>query len=138
MKKALIIMVITVLLLAIIGGYLILDRMFPIADPIDLPAKETITSITLTDNNGNTLMVETSTIDEILKSITDVKPTRIMSVNDSPAVKNFYSIEIRTDTRQYRYYLYAENLQVYIEDPYTGVYQSEQQFLDYIATYFQS
>ena len=82
-------------------------------------------------------LIETTDIDKILKNIIDAQPTREMSVNDYPATKAYYTIEIDTVARQYRYFLYAENSQVYVELPYEGIYKTNQQFLDFVVNYFK-
>ena len=56
-----------------------------------------------------------------------------MSVNDAPYTKVYYIIQIDTSDRQYRYYVYRESSQVYIEMPYTGIYKTSDQFLDVVA-----
>ena len=137
MKKTLVIIIIALLGIAVIGGYAILNNIFPKADPIKFPDTESITAITLIQNDGSSVAIETADFGEILKNITNAQPTRTMSVNDCPTAKTYYTIEVDTAARQYRYFLYAEKSQVYIELPYEGIYKSNQQFLDFIADYFK-
>ena len=137
MKKTLVIIIIALLGIAVIGGYAILNNIFPKADPIKFPDTESITAITLIQKGGSSVAVETADFGEILKNITNAQPTRTMSVNDYPTAKTYYTIEVDTAARQYRYFLYAENSQVYIELPYEGIYKSNQQFLDFVAEYFK-
>ena len=136
MKKTWIAVMIVLLGAAVMGGYAVLDRIFPKAEPVNCPGIESITTITLIQNNGSSLVVEAADFGEILENITDTQPTRAMSVNDHPSAKTYYTIEVDTAARRYRYFLYAERSQVYIELPYEGIYQSNQQFLDFIAAYF--
>ena len=137
MKKTWVIIIIALLGIAVIGGYAILNNIFPKADPIKFPDTESIIAITLLQNDGSFVAVETADFGEILKNITNAQPTRTMSVNDYPTAKTYYTIEVDTAARQYRYFLYAENSQVYIELPYEGIYKSNQQFLDFVAEYFK-
>ena len=83
------------------------------------------------------ILLRTADFGEILKYITNAQPTRTMSVNDKPTAKAYYTIEVDTAARQYRYFLYAENSQVYIEIPYEGIYKTNQQVLDFVAEYFE-
>ena len=131
------IIIIALLGIAVIGGYAILNNIFPKADPIKFPDTESITAITLIQKDGSSVAVENTDFGEILKNITNAQPTRTMSVNDYPTAKTYYTIEVDTAARQYRYFLYAEKSQVYIELPYEGIYKSNQQFLDFIADYFK-
>ena len=137
MKKTWVIIIIAFLGIAVIGGYAILNNIFPKADPIKFPDTESITAITLIQKDGSSVAVETADFGEILKNITNAQPTRTMSVNDYPTAKTYYTIEVDTAARQYRYFLYAKNSQVYIELPYEGIYKSNQQFLDFVAEYFK-
>lgn len=137
MKKTWVIIIIALLGISVIGGYAILNNIFPKADPIKFPDTESITAITLIQKDGSSVAVETANFGEILKNITNAQPTRTMSVNDYPTAKTYYTIEVDTAARQYRYFLYAENSQVYIELPYEGIYKSNQQFLDFVAEYFK-
>ena len=136
MKKTWVIIIIALLGIAVIGGYAILNNIFPKADPIKFPDTESITAITLIQKDGSSVAVETADFGEILKNITNAQPTRTMSVNDYPTAKTYYTIEVDTAARQYRYFLYAENSHVYVELPYEGIYKSNQQFLDFVAEYF--
>ena len=137
MKKTWVIIIIAFLGIAVIGGYAILNNIFPKADPIKFPDTESITAITLIQKDGSSVAVETADFGEILKNITNAQPTRTMSVNDYPTAKTYYTIEVDTAARQYRYFLYAENSQVYVELPYEGIYKANQQFLDFVAEYFK-
>ena len=137
MKKTWVIIIIALLGIAVIGGYAILNNIFPKADPIKFPDTESITAITLIQKDGSSVAVETADFGEILKNITNAQPTRTMSVNDYPTAKTYYTIEVDTAARQYRYFLYAENSQVYVELPYEGIYKANQQFLDFVAEYFK-
>ena len=137
MKKTWVIIIIALLGIAVIGGYAILNNIFPKADPIKFPDTESITAITLIQKDGGSVAVETADFGEILKNITNAQPTRTMSVNDYPTAKTYYTIEVDTAARQYRYFLYAENSQVHIELPYEGIYKANQQFLDFVLEYFK-
>ena len=137
MKKTWVIIIIAFLGIAVIGGYAILNNIFPKADPIKFPDTESITAITLIQKDGSSVAVETADFGEILKNITNAQPPRTMSVNDYPTAKTYYTIEVDTAARQYRYFLYAENSQVYIELPYEGIYKANQQFLDFVLEYFK-
>ena len=137
MKKTWVIIIIALLGIAVIGGYAIFNNIFPKADPIKFPDTESITAITLIQKDGSSVAVATADFGEILKNITNAQPTRTMSVNDYPTAKTYYTIEVDTAARQYRYFLYAENSQVYVELPYEGIYKANQQFLDFIEEYFK-
>lgn len=137
MKKVWIIVIIALFGFSIIGGYVVLNNIFPKAPPINYPSAEEITTIQLIQNNDVSVMVESENIEELLQNISNAQPTRKMSVNDYPAAKNCYAIEIDTHEKEYRYFIYQEDSQVYIEIPYQGVYQASIQSLDFVREYFE-
>ena len=135
MKKTWVV-IIALFAVAVIGGYALFVNIFPLATPINCPDSESVTAITLFDKDGSSAEVETADFEEILKKITNARPTRAMSVNDYPTAKAYYTIKIDTESREYRYFLYTEGSRVYIESPYEGIYKTDKQFIDYIADLF--
>lgn len=138
MKKFWIAVIIALLGIAVFGGYAVLDSIFPKAGPIKCFDTESITTVTLVQNNGSSVAVETEDFGEILEIITNARPTRKMSVNDYPTAKTYYTIEVDTAARQYRYFVYVENSQAYIEIPYEGIYKIEPKFINFAAEHFRN
>ena len=136
-KWLIIILIIALLVITISGVYVFIDRFFPKAETIKCPNIESIIAISLSQNNDISVMVETAKFGEFLQNIKNAQPTRIMSVNDYPTATNYYTIEINTSEREYQYYIYGENSEVYIEIPYEGIYKSKQQFLNFVIEYFK-
>ena len=163
--SAAVIAIVALLVIAVIGAYPVYNYMFPMAEPIDCPDMESITSITLIQDNNTFVTVETTDSGDFLHNISNAEPTRIWSVNDypvekltatagseqnsstegparfaldgNPVEKSYYTMEIDTSERKYRYFIYEENSQVYIESPYEGVYKTNQQILDLVAKQFK-
>ena len=139
MKKTWIIVIIVLLSISIIGGgYAVLDNIFPKAANINYPTEDSITSISLIQNNNVSVTIDATDFEEFLQNIRNAQPTRQMSVNDYPTVKTYYTIVVDTSVREYKYFIYAENSQVYIELPYEGIYKANQQVLDFIVKYFKN
>lgn len=136
MKRSWMIAITVFLLIVVTGGYMVFDQTFPKADSIHCPDIESIEKITLVKNDGSSIKVENTDFGELLHHIRNAQPTRRMSVNDAPYTKVYYIIQIDTSDRQYRYYVYRESSQVYIEMPYTGIYKTSDQFLDVVAENF--
>lgn len=143
MKKKSIILVV-ILCLAFSGGYFVFDSIFPKAGPISGPTQNRankdrlIKSISLMKNDNSSVMVENQNLGIVLQNIDKAQPTRKMSVNDYPTVERYYTIEILSSVRVYRYFIYKENSQVYIEVPYEGIYTSSQEFYEFVEGYFNS
>lgn len=138
------VIIIVILCLVLIGGYFVFDSIFPKAGVISGPTQnrankdKLIKAISLMWDDNSFAMVENQDIGTVLQNINSAIPTRKMSVNDYPTVKDYYSIEIISSVRTYRYFIYEENSQVYIEVPYEGIYKSNQEFYDFIAGYFNN
>lgn len=136
-KNTLILVLVIVLVVALVVlACTVINSMFPKAAPISCPSADSITSFLLIQNDGSSTSVATDDFDEFLQNILNAQPTRIWSVQDYPSVQTYYTIEIGTSDRFYRYFIYTENSQVYIEHPYEGIYKTTQYFLDAITEYF--
>lgn len=120
------------LFLCFLGGYAFLDHLFPKAAPLSVPAEEAITAITLTDDSGTVIPISPADNAALLHALHFVRPTRKMSVNDTPSARPYVLLEVTTAARYYRYYIYEESAQVCVELPYEGVYHASPQLLDLI------
>lgn len=136
-KCFVLIVIFSLFAISVIGGYVLINNIFPKANPINYPDIENITMVSLIDNNDVSVIVETSDYEKVLQNIGGAKPTRQMSVNDYPTVKNYYTVKIDTTEREYRYFIYTDNSQAYIEIPYEGIYKADQQFLNYLVNHFK-
>ena len=137
MKKALIAAVVVLLVLLSVGGYFLLDSMFPVAAPITCPNEEDIVSISLLQNSDPSSAIEISDFRSVMQGIRIVEPTRGWSIQDYPPTEIYYTIQIETSARLHRYFVYTEDSQVYVESPYNGIYKANQQILDFVAGYFK-
>ena len=127
--------VVVFLCLATVGGYCVVDHIFPKAGPISCPDTESVVSIVLSQKDDTFAPVAIFEYEWILQEIREAEPTRIMSVNDYPAVKDYYVIDIASTARSYRYFVYVDDSQVYVELPYEGIYKVNQQFYGRIVSY---
>lgn len=120
-----------------VGAYPVYNYLFPMAEAIVCPSGDDITSVSLARSSDPSAAIEISDFATLLQTFRNTKPTRNWSVQDYPAAENYYTIEIDTPARQYRYFVYTEDSQVYVESPYEGVYQANQQILDLVAEHFE-
>ena len=117
-----------ILLLALgIGGYAAYNELFPMAKPIVVAQQEQIQSVSVSLQD----VAETTITDAtaLLAMIADAEPTRIMSVNDDPTAKVYYTVTAAVPEREYRYFVYEDNGEVLIEIPYEGVYRADRELL---------
>ena len=138
MKKIIIPIIVVVVIAALIGGsYLLIDSLFPKADPINIPSASSVVSMTVIKNasrqNGEQKAIASTDIDGILSLLSEAEPTRKMSVQDSPDAKTYYEIAVKTDERTYYFYAYEEGGIYYIEIPYEGIYTTDKGFLELLS-----
>ena len=127
MKKIIIpIIVIVILAGLILGGYFVIDSLFPKADPINVPSSNSVISMTVVKNEkrraGEPREISSADVDSILSKLTEAEPTRKMSVQDSPDADTYYEIAAITNERTHYFYVYFEDGTCYVEIPYEGIY----------------
>ncbi len=139
MKKKNIILTVVVVVcvgLLAVAVYLFND-IFPKAKPIRRPEIEDVVSVSLNCNTLDaSIPLNELHIEDLLLYISEARPTRKQSLNDYPTSGAYYGVEIQTGDKEYRYYVYEEGEQVYIEMPYEGIYTSEIELLNLVLTYF--
>ena len=113
--KKIVILVVALAIIAglIIGGYLMIDSLFPKADQINAPSASSVVSMTVKKNenrnDGDLREIANSDVDSILSKLSEAEPTRKMSVQDSPDAQTYYEIAVKTNERTHYFYLYFES-----------------------------
>ena len=139
MKKIIIPIIAVIVLAALIGGaYLVMDSLFPKADPINVPFASSVVSMTVIKNenrqDGEQRAIASADIDSILSLLSEAEPTRKMSVQDSPDAKTYYEIAVKTSDRTHSFYVYFENGICYVEIPYEGIYTVDNGLVNLLPT----
>ena len=139
MKKIIIpIIVIVILAGLILGGYFVIDSLFPKADPINVPSASSVVSLTVKKNEDRKdeepREIADADIDDILSKLSEAEPTRKMSVQDSPDAKTYYEIAAKTDERTHYFYVYFDNGTCYVEIPYEGIYTVDKGIVNLLPT----
>lgn len=111
---------------------------FPEAESIRYPELEKVVSVTLGCNTPDVsiTMVE-KYYEDLLLCISEAEPTRKQAMDDYPTSRPYYGVEIKTRENRYRYYVYEDGEQVYIEIPYEGIYTAEMELFDLVLKYFE-
>lgn len=130
MKKKIVVTVVIVVMLLLFGGYLILDDIFPKAEPIVQIEVGMIESVSLYNNEDEEIVICESELQKFLYYINNAKATRMMSANDYPYIRPYYLIEIKTMERVFRYMAYEDHGTAYIELPYEGIYVVENEIVE--------
>ena len=137
-KKGVLISILFVIIGAAIGGYVMLNKLFPKADDINIPSASSVISMTvmksIQSEEGENREISLDNIDDILSKLSCAEPTRIMSVQETPAVQKYYKITVETAERMHYYYIYFEEGTCYAESPYEGVYIIDEGILKLLPT----
>ena len=138
--KKIVILVVALAIIAglIIGGYLMIDSLFPKADPINVPSASSVVSMTVKKNenrnDGDLREIANADVDSILSKLSEAEPTRKMSVQDSPDAQTYYEIAAKTNERTHYFYIYFENGTCYVEIPYEGIYTVDNGLVNLLPT----
>ena len=139
MKKIIIPIIIVIVIAGLIGvGYLVIDDIFPKADPINVPSASSVVSMTVIKNesrqDGEQRAIANDDIDSILSLLSEAEPTRKMSVQDCPDAKTYYEIAVKTSERTHSFSVYFENGTCYVEIPYEGIYTVDKGLVNLLPT----
>jgi|LSQX01.3.fsa_nt_gb hypothetical protein len=117
-----------------IGSIIAYNHVFPKAESIQFPNIEKISTIEISKNSLDIKYTDNETIVTIASFFKNAKPTRKVSVNESPYVKEYYIVNIITEdsSRFYSSYIYQENSKWYIEQPYWGIYEIDVDIISFI------
>ncbi len=131
-----IVMIVYVCIVA--GGIYLYNDLFPKAKPMEMPKTEAVESIWLSYNTTS-MSIPMSIMDweKLCECISEAEPTRIQAYNENPTVKLYYCIDIQTTDRPYRYFIYEDDHQIYVEVPYVGIYETDIEALNCVLSYFQ-
>lgn len=132
MKKRIIAAVVFVVVALL--GFLVFDSVCPKAEKVSVPDKTQVTSVKLGSDSWAEFQLIPDEYDKLFALMGSIKPTRKQSVNDYPYVTPYYTVTISTSEQEYRCFVYSEDSSVYVEFPYQGIYESNDQLIDFILS----
>ena len=102
------------------------------AAPMDLPPDNAVTEAVIVTMNGEKIAVtEPDRIEAVMHFLRAAEPTRRQSVNDQPTnVASYGTVTIRAGDRTTMVYYYEKSDRYYIEQPYQGVYRTQDSLKD--------
>ena len=138
-KRNIILTIVLIVCVGLLAGAVYLfNDIFPKAKPIRHPEPNEIVSVKLSCNTPDaTIPMSEKYYEDLIRYISEAKPTRKQSLNDYPTALPYYIFEIQASETQYRYFVYEEGGQVYIEMPYEGIYEAEPNLLNITLKYFE-
>lgn len=114
------------------GVYILFNEIFPKAENIRLPEGRDVISVSVGVNNDEAFEINNVDLAKLLELLGGAKPTRELCLNDTPNVRPFYKIALRTSETEYRYFIYEDNSVKYIEMPYKGIYTADDEIFNYV------
>lgn len=113
------------ILLVVIGEIKIYNDFFPMAEPINLPSNDEIIAINIKKDTFNINYTDSEILKMIVEQLSKAKETRLLTVHDRPTVRDYYTVDIITkyNNMTYTSFIYQENSKWYLEQPYTGIYE---------------
>ena len=130
MKKKIIAIIGVVVVIMLLGAYWLFNDMFPKAEPIKQLEISMLESFNLHDNENKEIVLSEEELQQLINYINGAVPTRTMSINDYPSVRPYYVIELKTAERRFGYMIYEDNGTAYVELPYEGVYEIDQEVIE--------
>ena len=106
-KKLILTFILIFLVSLLAGAAYLFNDIFPKAEPIKCPETKEIVSVTLSCNTPDaSIPMSEQYYEDLIYYISEAKPTRKQSLNDTPTSGAYYGVEIQTAEMQYRYFIY--------------------------------
>ncbi len=118
----------------VLCAYSVFNHILPKAEQIESPAVEDIVSAVVICDNGDELQISNTELETVALYISTASPTRTMSVNNYPSSRPYYIVVLWTSETEYRYFVYEEENQIYVELPNEGIYKSDKQLFNTITS----
>lgn len=96
----------------------------------DLPELEKVDQIEISNGDSSYKIDSKDKIDNIIKSLEEVRSTKRQSTNDYPNVDEYITIGIQKDDNVHTYYIYDKDDKFYIEEPYVGIWELDDEIYD--------
>ena len=102
------------------------------AEPLVLPAAESVTSITVISDGRQTSISDEKQIKDFIAYAANSKPTSIQSVQDIPNGGEYIEADINCDDTKTVLCIYTKKNEYFIELPYQGIYKTDKALYDMI------
>lgn len=104
----------------------------PLAPPAPELSSDIFYEITYEDR---LLYLDLNELEQFVEYLQDAKPTRELSVNDTPTQKTYYKIDVYNNTDSlWRFFIYEYGGKAYYEIPYTGIYKVNSNILNLLSS----
>jgi len=96
------------------------------ANPIELPPTDNISSIEIAGGLKDTIITDKEMIASFIQKVVESIPTSKQSVQDVPTVSEYTRVDFVSDGNISSIFIYQENSKWYIEQPYHGIYETDE------------
>lgn len=105
------------------------------AEPITLPDLEEVISVKVSEGDDELVYTDVEDISSIISKIKEAKATSKPTVQDNPVnIDNYYSVYITAnEVQSTTLYIYKEKSKWYIEQPYQGIYETDEAILEHLV-----
>ena len=98
--------------------------------PITLPQADEIISVDISVGKCTVSHSDITWIDEIITDLSNSEPTTKESVQDVPQSESYIRIDFQYKTGTSTIYAYEDNGKYYVEQPYQGIYEIDNQLFE--------
>ncbi len=103
---------------------------------LKLPSKDENIIIQIEYGDYYKILADLDEINEIFELLSDAKNTNIESIKDFPHSTDNISISFIKNENNQTYYIYEENSKYYLELPYNGIWELDEEKYNTIKNYF--
>lgn len=102
------------------------------ADPIVLPAVDEITSVEIVNGNEDMINKDEVWIAAFFEKISKAVPTVKASTQDVPTVSVYTRVDFVSSGKISSIFVFKEGSKYFIEQPYQGIYETDETILDFL------
>ncbi|MDD4781751.1 MAG: DUF5301 domain-containing protein [Tissierellia bacterium] len=102
------------------------------ANSIELPPTDNISSIEIAGGLEDTIITDKEIIASFIQKVGEAKPTNKQSVQDVPTVSEYTRVDFVSKGNISSIFIYQKNSKWYIEQPYHGIYETDENILKLI------
>lgn len=104
-------------------------------NPIKLPLTENILSIEIAGGIKDIIVTDREMIESFIQKVAEATPTSKQSVQDVPTVSEYTRVDFVSHGNILSIFIYEDNSKWYIEQPYHGIYETDENILKLLKNY---
>ena len=105
--------------------------------PIPTIPREEVFYMQAFDRNADHRDISDDDFDLICAYVASAKPSRVQSTSDAVYVTDYCGLRVSSGKENIRYYVYRERFRTYIEIPYVGVWEVDDELYELLSEYLK-